>query len=127
MLFRSLAEPLPPALQDRGVQSLLALESLNGYDQLELASRQLMGILRAARPTFAVSQDRQKDFDALCDELLDWLETEIAPLRFETTHLISWRDDTLSPLTASCLTALQVRRSVSLSPSPPASVVQLGH
>jgi hypothetical protein len=82
MLFRPLADPLPPALLEPGLESLTALEGLNGYDQLEITCRHVVGILRAYRSTFVGSQERRADFDVLCDGLVDWLEAEIAPLRF---------------------------------------------
>jgi hypothetical protein len=86
MLFRPLAEPLPPALHKPGLDSLLALGGLTGYDQLEITCRHMVGILRAYRSTFAGSQERREDFDVLCEGLLDWLETEIAPLSFTRSN-----------------------------------------
>ena len=82
MLFRPLIESLPPSLQEPGVESLLALEGLNGYDQLEITCHHVVGLLRSYRSIFTVSQERHEDFDVLCEGLIDWLETEIAPLRF---------------------------------------------
>lgn len=82
MLFRPLIEALPPSLQKHGVESLLALEGLNGYDQLEITCRHVVGLLRSYRSAFTASQERREDFDVLCEGLMDWLETEIAPLRF---------------------------------------------
>jgi hypothetical protein len=60
----------------------MALEGLNGYDLLAITSHQLVGILRTYRDTFAGSPERGKQFDALCNGLMDWLELEIALLRF---------------------------------------------
>jgi hypothetical protein len=82
MLFRPLTEALPPSLQESGAESLLALEGLNGYDQLEITCRHVVGLLRSYRAVFTTSQERREDFDVLCEGLMDWLETEIAPLRF---------------------------------------------
>lgn len=82
MLFRPMAEPVPSALQEPGLKSLLALEGLNGYDQLEIICRHVVGVLRVYRSAFAGSRERREDFDVLCDGLVKWLETEIAPLRF---------------------------------------------
>ena len=82
MLSRPLIEPLPPSLQKHGAESLRALEGLNGYDQLEVTCRHVVGLLRSYRSAFTASQERREDFDAVCEGLMDWLETEIAPLRF---------------------------------------------
>ena len=82
MLFRPLTESLPPSLQEPGAESLLALEGLNGYDQLEITCRHVVGLLRSYQSAFTASQERREDFDVLCEALMDWLETEIAPLRF---------------------------------------------
>ena len=82
MLFRPLTEALPPSLQESGAESLLALDGLDGYDQLEITCRHVVGLLRSYRSAFTASQERREDFDVLCDSLMDWLETEIAPLRF---------------------------------------------
>jgi hypothetical protein len=86
MLFRPMAEPVPPALQEPALESLTALEDLTGYDQLEITCRQVVGILRAYRSTFAGSQERREEFDVLCEGLLDWLETEMAPLSFARSN-----------------------------------------
>ena len=86
MLFGPMTEPVRPTLQEPGLESLMALEGLNGYDQLEISSRQVVGILRAYRSAFVSSRERRGDFDALCDGLLDWLEAEIDTLRFAKPH-----------------------------------------
>ena len=82
MLFRPMAEPVPSAFQELALESLTALEGLTGYDQLEITCRQLVSILWAYRGTFAGSQERRGGSDLLCDALMEWLEAEIAPLRF---------------------------------------------
>ena len=86
MLFRPLAAPLPLSLQQVGVDSLTALEGLTGYDQLEITCRQLVGLLRAYRATFAGSPERREDFNIVCEGLLEWLVEEIAPLRFTRSN-----------------------------------------
>jgi len=86
MLFAPMTEPVRLTLQEPGLQSLMALEGLNGYDQLEIACRHVVGILRAYRSAFAGSRERREDFDALCDGLLEWLEGEIDTLRFAKPH-----------------------------------------
>jgi hypothetical protein len=60
----------------------MALENLYGYDLLAITRHQHVGILRTSRATFPGSPERGKQFDALCDGLMDWLEFEIALLRF---------------------------------------------
>jgi hypothetical protein len=82
MLFRPFAEPLRPALQGPGAESLTALGGLNGFDQLEITCRHEVGLLRAYQSAFDGSEERREEFDVLCDALMEWLETEIAPLRF---------------------------------------------
>jgi hypothetical protein len=52
MLLRSLAEPLPLPLQQRGQKNLDVLEGLNAHEQLELTCRAVLGALKAARPRF---------------------------------------------------------------------------
>ncbi len=52
MLLRPLAEPLPFALQLRGRQSLEAFARLTAQEQLELACRNVLGVLAMARPRF---------------------------------------------------------------------------
>lgn len=52
----------------------------------DIPCRHVVGILGAYRPTFAGSLERRGDFDALCDGLMEWLKTEIAPLRFARTQ-----------------------------------------
>ena len=49
----------------------MALEDLNGCDQLEIACRHVVGVLRAYRSAFAGSQERREDFDGLCDGLVE--------------------------------------------------------
>ena len=86
MLFRPMVEPVPPALQEPGLESLMPLEGLNGYDQLEITCRHVVGVLRAYRSAFAGLKERREDFDVLCEGLVEWLEAEIAPLRFGRPH-----------------------------------------
>lgn len=86
MLLRPLAEPLPPSLQMRGWQALEALEGLNAQDQLELACRTVVGVLKAARPRFEGSREDRESFDVLCDAVEDWFLEELAPLRFARTQ-----------------------------------------
>ncbi len=69
-------------LAEEDLECPMALESLNGYDLREITSHHLVGIRRTYRATFAGSPERGKQFDALCDGLMDWLEAEIAPLAF---------------------------------------------
>ena len=52
MFLRPLAEPLPFALQLRGRQSLEAFARLTAQEQLELACRNVLGVLAMARPRF---------------------------------------------------------------------------
>lgn len=86
MLFRPRADPVPSALQEPGLESLMAPEGLNGYDQLEIACRHVVGVLRAYRSAFAGSQERREDVDVLCDGLVEWRETEIGRLWFARTQ-----------------------------------------
>ncbi|MBI2114895.1 MAG: hypothetical protein HYT85_07430 [candidate division NC10 bacterium] len=52
MHLRPLAEPLPFALQLRGRQSVEAFARLTAQEQLELACRNVLGVLAMARPRF---------------------------------------------------------------------------
>ncbi len=78
-------EPSPPGnlwASGGDLECPMALEGLNGYDLREITSHPLLGICRTYRATFAGSRERREDFNTVCDGLMDWLETEIAPLRF---------------------------------------------
>jgi hypothetical protein len=86
MLFRLTTDSLPDRLAQRFRESLQALDGLNGYEQLELACRQAVGILQTARGHFDATQERREDFDALCDDVEDWLHVEIARARFARTE-----------------------------------------
>jgi hypothetical protein len=79
MALRPLAEPLPPTLQFRGRQALEALAGLDACEQLELAFRTVLGVLKAARPRFEGSREA---FDALSDAVEEWFHAEVTPLRF---------------------------------------------
>lgn len=52
MLLRPLAEPLPFALQLRGRQSLEAFAGLTAQEQLELACRNVLGVLAVPHARF---------------------------------------------------------------------------
>lgn len=80
LLLRPLSEPLPLPLQQRGCKSLEALEGLNAHEQLQLACRTVLGVLKAARPQFR--GDNELVFNAPCDAVLQWLKQEMKPLRF---------------------------------------------
>jgi len=81
-LLRPLSDPLPLPLQQRGCKSLEALAGLNAEEQLELGCRTVVGILAAARPRFDGSREDREAYDTLCDAVEEWLQMEIAPLRF---------------------------------------------
>ena len=66
--------------------ALEALRKLNAHDQLELACRNLLGVLIAARTRFESSRDDQDSINAPCDALEEWVQSEIAALRFAGTH-----------------------------------------
>ncbi len=51
-VLRPLADPLPPALEQRGRKIREALEGLDAKDRLELACRTVLGVLMTARPRF---------------------------------------------------------------------------
>lgn len=86
MLLRPLTEPLPPRLQMRGWQTLEALDGLNAQEQLELACRTVVGVLKAARSRFERTREDRGSFDVLCDAVEDWFFAELAPLRFARTQ-----------------------------------------
>jgi hypothetical protein len=81
-VIRPLAEPLPPALQQRSQQVLEALEGLDAKDQLNLACRTVVAVLMAARPRFATSAQDHAAYNTLCDAVGQWLRREMGPLRF---------------------------------------------
>ncbi len=83
-VLRPLADPLPPALEQRGRKVLEALEGLAPKDQLELACRTLLNVLTAARPRFRGVNAIV--FNALCAAVLQWLKREMKPLLFIGPH-----------------------------------------
>ncbi len=85
-VLRPLAEPLPPALQQRGQKILEALDGLDAKDQLNLACRTVVTVLMAARPRFTGSAQDHVVFNTLCDAVGQWLRREMRPLRFVQPH-----------------------------------------
>ncbi len=83
-VLRPLAEPLPPALEQRGRKVLEALDGLAPKDQLELACRRVLNILTTARPRFRGVNAIV--FNALCAAVLQWLKREMKPLLFAGPH-----------------------------------------
>ncbi len=79
-VLRPLAEPLPPALEQRSRKVREALEGLDAKDQLELACRTVLSVLTTARPRF--QGEKELVFNTLCDGVLQWLKREMKPLRF---------------------------------------------
>jgi len=78
MLLRPLTHPLPIHLQVRGRESLEPLAGLNAQEQLEVACRNVVGILRAARPRFERNREDREAYDALCNAVEEWFQGEIA-------------------------------------------------
>ncbi len=83
-VLRPLAEPLPPALEERGRKVLEALKELDAKDQLELACRTVVHVLTTARPRFR--GENALVFNTLCAAVLQWLKREMKPLRFTGPH-----------------------------------------
>ncbi len=81
-VLRPLSEPLPPALEQRGQQVLVALEGLDAKDQLNLACRTVVTVLMAARPRFTESAQDHAAYNTLCDAVGQWCRREMQPLRF---------------------------------------------
>jgi hypothetical protein len=79
-VLRPLAEPLPPALEQRGRKVLQALEGLDAKTRLELACRTVLGVLNSARPRF--QGEKELVFNTPCAAVLQWLKREMKPLRF---------------------------------------------
>jgi len=86
MLLQPLSQPLPFHLQVRGWQSLESLTGLQADEQLELACRTVVGVLVAARPLFIRTREDREAYDVLCDEVEEWFQAEIVPLRFGRTQ-----------------------------------------
>ncbi len=83
-VLRPLADPLPPALEQRGRKVLEALEGLDAKDQLELGCRTVLNVLTAAQPRFRGVNELV--FNDLCAAVLQWLKREMKPLRFIGPH-----------------------------------------
>lgn len=86
MLLRPLSQPLPDHLQVRGWQSLESLVGLQADEQLELACRNVVGVLAVVRARFESRREDREASDVLCDAIEEWLRTEVAPLRFARTQ-----------------------------------------
>jgi hypothetical protein len=67
MLVRPVYARLPPALQDRGRQALEALRGLNMREQLEVAARHVVRLVKAGRPHFEAETEKREAVDAVCD------------------------------------------------------------
>ena len=70
MLIRPLTQSLPLALRRRGRQSLEALAGLKAHEQLELACRNVVGVLAVARASFERTREDQEAYDVLCDAVV---------------------------------------------------------
>ncbi len=73
-VLRPLAEPLPPALEQRGRKVLEALKGLDAKDRLELACRTVLNVLMTAQPRFRGAGELV--FNTLCAGVLQWLKRE---------------------------------------------------
>lgn len=80
--FRPLSDPLPDEFNQSGRLALEALRRLNAYDQLELACRNLLGVLIAACPRSEGTKDNLRACDTLCDAVGGRVCAEISRLRF---------------------------------------------
>ncbi len=80
-VIRPLADPLPPALEQRGQQILVALARQDATDQLELACRSVGAALQAARPRFTESAQDHAAYNTFCDAVGQWMRREMGPLR----------------------------------------------
>jgi hypothetical protein len=76
----------PPALQVWFHQTLATPLWPNTDEQLEVACQLGIGILKAVRSRFATSRENRAAYDTLCDDVEEWLRTEITPLRCLRPH-----------------------------------------
>ncbi len=82
IVLRPLREALPPEVAERGFASLEALEGLSAKDQLEVACRNVLAVILAARSRFEQRPEDRPCFDLACDSVEQWLGQEIALIRF---------------------------------------------
>ena len=81
----------PPAQASARVRVRLdrALETVDGLsaeEQLEASSMPTVTVLDAVRPRFERSQEDRAVFDFRSDDVEEWLNREITPLRFIRTQ-----------------------------------------
>jgi hypothetical protein len=81
IVLRRTSDPSPQKLQAQGWASLEALEGLNSQEALEVACRNVLVVLLAARPRLERQQQDRPYFDMVCDAVEQWFQQEIAPLR----------------------------------------------
>ncbi len=82
IVLRPLREALPPEVAEPGFANLEALDGWSAKDQLEVACRNVLAVLLAARSRFEQCPEDRPRFDLVCDALEQWLGQEIALLRF---------------------------------------------
>jgi len=75
------SEPLAPHLEQAATAWAAASKHLSPRDSLELACRQVVGVLRSIRSA-AESPAARRAFNEVCHAAEDWLGAEIADLRF---------------------------------------------
>jgi len=80
-MLTPIGKPLPQELQDRGHQTLDALQGLRLEQQLNLACRTLLAVLLLRRPPPSAPKGKRDAFKTLCNEVQVWLKDEIAELR----------------------------------------------
>lgn len=82
IVLRPLREPVSSEAQQRAVACLEVLDGLSAKEELEVACRNVLGVLLAVRSRFARRPEDRPYFDTLCDGIERWFRREIALLRF---------------------------------------------
>ncbi len=81
MLFPASSQPLPSRQRDSLLASLKTLDGLTSAEKLEVASRQLVAVLRVMAHEMDASQQGSA-FTHICEGVEEWLEKEIDILHF---------------------------------------------
>jgi len=81
MLFPASSQPLPSRQRDSLIASLKTLDGLSSAEKLEVASRQLIAVLRLIAHEMDSAQQASA-FTHVCEGVEEWLEKEIDVLHF---------------------------------------------
>jgi hypothetical protein len=85
MLLHALGES-SPTLGARVKQASQVLDGLPASEQVEVACQLVVGLLAAIQLRFEQTPKERQTFDVLCSDVEEWLQREVAALRFTKAH-----------------------------------------